>query len=125
MPAAHACGANRRLWVQVLCEALAFSNTGSDGPELKAVRKLLDSVEERAGAFDDAQRAHMDAWRLRIIMPVQLSSDDGFMYNRAARNVRELIERLPEVGPEEDDALRRIQVRTPRPQSVHVGTARE
>lgn len=97
----------------MLCEALAFTNTGADGPELKVARKLLDSAEEHAAAFDGAQRAHIDAWRLRVIMPMQLSSDDGFMYNRAARNVRELIEALPQVAPEEDAALLRIQVRCP------------
>lgn len=96
---------------QVLCEALAPVNTAADAPERKAVRRLLDSADARAPMFDAAQRAHLDAWRLRVIMPLHLAGDDAFVYNKAARNVRELIEGLPEVGPEEGAALLRIQVR--------------
>lgn len=95
----------------MLCEGLAFVNTGADGPDRNAVRKLLDAVEARETMFDPAQRAHLDAWRLRVIMPLQLGGDDGFVYNRTARNARELIAALPAVDPEEDAALQRILVR--------------
>ena len=54
----------------------------------------------------------MAVWRLAVIMPQQLATDDSFVFSKSAKNVRELIEGLPEVGDEENSSLAHILVRS-------------
>ena len=102
-------------WLQVLCEAFGFVSaaTPEDLPPPKALQKLLDALERQEGRlrFTAAQQRHAAVWRLAIIMPQQLATDDSFMFSKAAKNVRELVEGLPEVGDGENDALAHILVR--------------
>lgn len=83
-------------------------------PSPKVLQKLLDAVEEqqRRLSFTAAQRRHLAVWRLAVIMPQQLATDDSFMFNKSAKNVRELVEGLPEVGDGENAALVHILVRS-------------
>jgi hypothetical protein len=107
--ALHAC-----FPLQVLCEAFAFVSgpVADDAPPAKAFRKVLDAVEECEGALQltPGQARQAAVWRLAVIMPQQLATDDSFMFSKAAQNVRELVEGLPEVLPGEDAALACLQV---------------
>jgi hypothetical protein len=83
-----------------------------EAPSAKALQKLLDALEREEGklAFTAAQRRQMAVWRLAVIMPQQLATDDSFMFNKSARNVRELVEGLPAVEEGENAALADILV---------------
>jgi hypothetical protein len=79
----------------------------------RALIKLMECVEEKEGAFDASQRRQVAVWKLQVIMVQQLLSDDSFVYNKACKNVRELIEALPESDDAEEVAFVRIQVWIP------------
>jgi hypothetical protein len=101
-------------WLQVLCEAFSFVSASKleDIPSSKALQKLLDALEQQDSklGFSTAQHRHIAVWRLAVIMPQQLATDDSFMFNKAAKNVRELVEALPAVDDGEDSALTEILV---------------
>lgn len=103
----------------MLCEAFSFVAASSlaEPASARALLKVLDALEEKEGqlAFTAAQRRHMGVWRLTVIMPQQLSTDDSFMFNKSAKNVRELVEALPEVEDGENAALVHVTVNSPSP----------
>jgi hypothetical protein len=101
-------------WLQVLCEAFSFVSATKleETPSPKALQKLLDALEKQESklAFTTAQCRQIAVWRLAVIMPQQLATDDSFMFNKSARNVRELVEALPAVDDGENSALLNILV---------------
>lgn len=98
----------------MLCEAFCFVSAAAqeEVPAPKALQKLLDALEKEESKFEftAAQRRQIAVWRLAVIMPLQLATDDSFMFNKSAKNVRELVEALPAVEDEENSALEHILV---------------
>ena len=80
----------------------------------KEYRRLIDSIEAKQYMLSTAQRQHLGCWRLWVLLRLQLFTDDSFVFNKVTRNVRELIEQLPAVsGEAEEAACEHIKARPP------------
>jgi hypothetical protein len=76
----------------------------------KDYHKLVTSLEAQEHVLTAPQKQHLGCWKLWVLLRLQLFTDDSFVFNKVARNVRDLIEQLPDVcGEEEEEACECIK----------------
>lgn len=64
-----------------------------------AYRKLFTAACNREHLFPQQKRPMLELWRVRVLLQLELYTDDTFQFSRAVRQVREWLEKLPCIYP--------------------------